>query len=119
MSDKEPPHHIVHSRFYARTFGLVTAALVGFLLYRILLPFLSQLMWAALLGAILQPLHRRLTQRLNSRPSASSAVISFGGPLGTIIPAALLATIFTRQAGQLLERIQLAATQRHIEGLSD
>jgi predicted PurR-regulated permease PerM len=119
MSEKEPPHHVVHSRFYARTFGLVTAAVVGYLLFRILLPFLSQLMWAALLGAILQPLHRRLTQRLNNRPSASSAIISFGGALGIIIPAALLATLFTRQAGQLLERIQVMANQRHIEGLSD
>ncbi|MBK7864760.1 MAG: AI-2E family transporter [Archangiaceae bacterium] len=119
MSDKEPAHHIVHSRFYARTFGLVTAAVVGYLFFRVLQPFLSQVIWAALLGAILQPLHRQLTRRLNNRPSASSAIISFGGALGIIVPAGLLATLFTRQASQLLGRIQNAASLRHIEGLPD
>jgi len=119
MSDKEPPHHVVHSRFYARTFALVTAAAVGYLLFRVLQPFLSQLVWAALLAAILHPLHRRLTARFKNRPTASSAVIAFGGATLILIPAAIVATVFTRQAGQLLSRIQMAATQRHIEGLSD
>src|SRR5687767_5640339 len=105
MSDNEGPHHIVHSRFYARTFGLVTAAVVAYLLFRVLQPFLMQLLWAGLLAAILHPLHRRLTTRFKNRPTASSAVISFGGALGIIIPAALFATVFTRQAGQLLSRI--------------
>lgn len=119
MSESDGPHHIVHSRFYARTFGLVTAAVVTYLLYQVLQPFLAQLLWAGLLAAILHPLHRRLTRRLKDRPTASSALISFGGALLIIIPVSLLATIFTRQAGQLLGRIQTAASQRHIEGLSD
>src|SRR5690242_10926672 len=110
MSDKEQPHHIVHSRFYARTFGLVTAAVVSYLLFRIVQPFLAQMIWAALLAAILHPLHTRLTARFKNRPTASSALIAFGGALGIIVPAALLATIFTRQAGQLLDRVQVAAT---------
>lgn len=119
MSDNTPPRPITHSRFYARTFGLVTAALVSYLLFRVVQPFLGQLLWAGLLAAILHPIHRRLTLRFKNRPTASSAVISFGGALGIIIPAALLATVFTRQASQLLDRIQAAANQRHIEGLSD
>ncbi len=119
MAESDGPHHIVHSRFYARTFALVTAAAVTYLLYRVLQPFLMQLLWAGLLAAILHPLHRRLTARLKDRPTASSALISFGGSLLIIIPVSLLATIFTRQAGQLLGRIQTAANQRHIEGLSD
>src|SRR5262245_32773850 len=112
MSDAEPPRSIVHSRFYARTFGLATAVGVGYLLFRIVQPFLGQLMWAGLLAAILHPIHRRLTQRLKNRPTASSAVIAFGGALGILVPAGILATVFTRQAGQLLVRIQSAASQR-------
>lgn len=119
MSDSEGPHPIVHSRFYARVFALVTAAAVAYLLFRVLQPFLMQLLWAGLLAAILHPLHRRLTARFNDRPTASSALISFGGALLIIVPAGLLATLFTRQAGQLLGRIQTMASQRHIEGLSD
>ena len=119
MSEHEGPHHIVHSRFYARTFGLVTAVAVAYLLFRVLQPFLMQLLWAGLLAAILHPFHRRLSARFNNRPTASSAVISFGGALGIIIPVSILATVFTRQAGELLGKLQVAANQRHIEGLSD
>src|SRR5438105_11718094 len=114
MSDKEPAHHIIHSRFYARTFGLATAALVIYLLFRIIQPFLVQLLWAALLAAILHPMHKSLTGKLKNRPTVSSAIIAFGGALGIVVPAAVIATVFTRQAGQLLERIQQVASSRHI-----
>ncbi|MBL8956580.1 MAG: AI-2E family transporter [Myxococcaceae bacterium] len=97
----------------------MTAAVVGFLLFRVLQPFLPQLIFAGLLAAILHPLHRRLTARFKNRPTASSAVIAFGGAVLILVPAVVIVTLFTRQAGQLLSRIQMAATQRHIEGLSD
>lgn len=119
MADLEPARSIVHSRFYTRTFGLVTAALCGYLLFRIVSPFIAQLIWGALLAALLHPLHRRFTLRLKNRPTASAAIISVGGALIFLVPIALLATIFTRQASQLITRVQAAASQRHIEGLSD
>ncbi len=118
-NDSDPLRGIAHSRFYARTFGLVATALLGYLLYRIVSPFLVQLAWAALLAALLHPLHRRLTAKLKDRPSISSGAIAVGGAIGLLVPAGLIATLFTRQAAQLLERLELAANQRHIEGVSD
>jgi predicted PurR-regulated permease PerM len=119
MPNPEPRGHVVHSRFYARTFGLVVAVTVGYLLFRIIQPFLIQVTWAGLLAAILHPLHVRLTRLLKNRPTASSSLIAFGGALVILIPSAALGTLFTQQAAHLLERIRVAAAQRHMEGLSD
>jgi uncharacterized protein YaaW (UPF0174 family) len=40
--------------FYRRAFGLATAALLGYLLYRILSPFFGPLVWALFLAFLLQ-----------------------------------------------------------------
>jgi predicted PurR-regulated permease PerM len=121
MSNESGPVRggIVHSRFYARTFGLITTGVLGYLLFRIAQPFLVQILWAALLSALLMPLHRWLTKKLNDKPSVSSGFISVGGAIALLVPFGLVATLFTRQAAQLLERLQTIAEQRHIEGLSD
>src|SRR5690242_785531 len=118
-NDSGPVRGVVHSRFYARTFALVATGLLGYLLYRITQPLLVQIAWAALLAALLHPLHRWLTRKLKDRPSVSSGFISVGGAVALLVPFGLVATLFTRQAAQLLERLQAAATQRHIEGISD
>jgi predicted PurR-regulated permease PerM len=118
-NESGPVRGIVHSRFYARTFALLTTGLLGYLLYRIAAPFLVQILWAGLLAGLLQPVHRWLTRKLKNRASVSSGFISVGGAIALLVPFGLIATLFTRQAAQLLERLQTAAEQRHIEGLSD
>jgi predicted PurR-regulated permease PerM len=118
-NDSGPVRGVAHSRFYARTFALAATGLLGYLLYRIAQPLLVQIAWAALLAALLYPVHRWLTHKLKDRPSVSSGFISVGGAVALLVPFGLIATLFTRQAAQMLQRMEVAAEQRHIEGLSD
>jgi predicted PurR-regulated permease PerM len=118
-NDSGPVRGVAHSRFYARTFALAATGLLGYLLYRIAQPLLVQIAWAALLAALLYPVHRWLTNKLRDRPSVSSGFISVGGAVALLVPFGLIATLFTRQAAQMLQRMEAAAEQRHIEGLSD
>ena len=65
----------MHSTFYRRCFQIVTAAILGYALYRIIEPLRGILGWAAVLAFILHPLHERLARRLKGAtpcPPASS-----------------------------------------------
>ena len=55
------------SAFYLRSFQIATAAILGYLLYRVLSPLSGMLGWAAVLAFILHPLHERLTRRSEER----------------------------------------------------
>jgi predicted PurR-regulated permease PerM len=116
MSPRAP---IVHSTFYARTFALLAVGVLGYFVFRIGTPFFGPMLWAFLIAALLYPQHKKLTARLNDRPAASATIISVAGVVLLLVPLAILATIFGRQAAELLTRIQEAASTRHIEGLTD
>ena len=60
------------SAFYRRCFQIATAAILGYLLFRILDPLSGMLGWAAVLAFILYPLHERLTRRLPPRCHATN-----------------------------------------------
>lgn len=93
-------------RFYARTFAMVTVAILGVAAYKILFPFIGPLMWAAFLAFLFHPLHVRLTGKLRNRPQSSALLLTlltfvlFTGPL-TALSAA-----FAAQAGELLQFVQ-------------
>lgn len=110
---------IVHSVFYARTFALLSLGVLGYAVFRIGTPFFGPMLWAFLISALLYPTHKKLTARLKDRPAASATIIAVAGVVLLLVPLAILATIFGRQAAQLLTQIQAAASTRHIEGLTD
>ena len=60
----------VRDRFYARTFALVTALVLGIALFKIVQPFLGPLLWAIFIAFLLHPLHVRLTRRLQGPAAA-------------------------------------------------
>lgn len=104
------------SRYYARVFALVTAAVLAFLLFRLLTPFAASLMWAALIAFMLQPLNRKLLKRGRS-PSLSSGLLTALAFFVVVGPMTFFLFAFVRQATDLLTRFQAEAHDRKLPAL--
>lgn len=104
------------SRYYARVFGLVTAAVLGFLLIRLLAPFFAPLLWASLLAFMLQPANRRLLGR-GQKPGLAAGLLTSASFVVIAGPVTLFVFAFLRQAGDLLIRFQTEATERRLPAL--
>src|SRR3990167_1238274 len=101
------------SRYYARVFGLATAAVLGYLLFRLLSPFAAPLMWAALMAYMLQPANRSLLGR-GQKPGLAAGILTGAAFLVVAGPVTLFVFAFLRQAGELLVRFQTEATERRL-----
>ena len=104
------------SRYYARVFGLVTAAVLGFLLFRILAPFFAPLMWATLLAFMLQPANQKLLGR-GQKPNTAAGLLTGVSFLVVAGPVTFFVFAFLRQAGELLARFQTEAAERKLPAL--
>ena len=107
------------SRFSTRVFGIAAAALLLYLLARILRPFFGPILWALLLAFLLFPVNRWLRGRLGGRRGAASLLLTFAVTLGIVIPATLLMLVFVRQATELLGRMSELAGRYQIERPQD
>lgn len=96
----------VRDRFYARTFALVTALLLGIALYKIVQPFFGPLLWALFIAFLLNPLHVWLTQRLKGRSQLSAALLTVLTLIVLLGPLAALSAAFAAQVGDLLQTAQ-------------
>ncbi len=105
------------SRYYARVFGLVTAAVLGFLLFRLLSPFAAPLMWAFLLAFMLQPLNNKLLRRWPTKPGLGAGLLSGLALVVVAGPVTLFIFAFLRQATDLLTRFQAEASERKLPAL--
>ena len=110
MSTLTPP------RYYARVFGLITAAVLGFFLFRLLFPFAAPLMWAALIAFMLQPANRKLLAR-GQKPSLAAGLLTSAAFLVVAGPLTLFVFAFLRQAGELLAKFQAEAFERKLPAL--
>lgn len=106
-------------RFYPRVFALVTAALLGGLLYLILRPFLVPILWSMLLAFLLFPVHRMLGARLQGRVTVSALLLTVASAVVLAAPLPLLAVAFARQATDLFGRLQTLAAASGVSGASD
>ncbi|MDA8099941.1 MAG: AI-2E family transporter [Nitrospiraceae bacterium] len=82
-------------------FAGVFFALLLFLLYqlfRILSPFSSALLWAALLTLALSPVHRRVRRLVRGRASLAAGIMTAGAFVMIIGPAIFILTILAGQA---------------------
>src|SRR5262245_11475894 len=102
---------MAESRFSTRVFGVAAAALLLYLLARILRPFLSPILWAFLIAFLLFPVNAWLRRRLRGRSGAAALLLTFGVALGLMIPAALLVLAFVRQAADLSSRVSALAAR--------
>jgi predicted PurR-regulated permease PerM len=108
-----------HGTFYARVFALLTAALLGLALFRILEPFVGAILWSVLLAFLLLPVNRALRRLLRGSHTAAAAALTLAVVLVLVGPASALAVTFTRQASDLIVRLQSAADRYHLTRLSD
>ena len=96
----------MHSAFYRRCFLIVTAALLGYALYRTIEPLLGILGWAVVLAFILYPLHQRLTRRLRGRPSVSAGIIAGLTPFLVFVPLSVIGAVFAGQVARVIEYLR-------------
>lgn len=104
------------SRYYARVFGLVTAAVLGFALFRLLSPFAAPLMWASLIAFMLQPANRKLLAR-GQKPTLAAGLLTGAAFVVVAGPLTLFVFAFLRQAGELLAKFQAEAFERKLPAL--
>ena len=104
------------SRYYARVFGLVTAAVLGFALVRLLAPFAAPLRWAALIAFMLQPANRKLLGR-GQKPALAAGLLTGASFIVVAGPLTLFLFAFLRQASELLVKFQAEANERKLPAL--
>jgi predicted PurR-regulated permease PerM len=92
--------------FYARTFALVAAALIAYLLYLVLSPLAQPMAWALFLAFLLHPLHRWLSRKLRGRPMVSAALLTVFAVLMVLGPLGALGATFAAQLTDLARRAQ-------------
>lgn len=95
--------------FYARTFAMITFAVLAYLLYEILRPFFAPIAWASFLAFLLHPAHARLQRKIG--PGFSAALLTVAALLLLLGPLAALGAAFVTQAAELMKYIQGLATE--------
>src|SRR5215469_15546159 len=96
----------MQSTFYRRSFLVVMAGILGYLLYRMLSPLFGMLGWAVVLAFILHPLHERLTRRLKGRRSLSAGTLTALTPIFVLAPLSVLGVVFAGQVARLLQYLR-------------
>jgi predicted PurR-regulated permease PerM len=104
--------------FYARIFLLVVAAVLGYALLLIFVPFLGPMTWAAFLAFLLYPVNLRLRRRLRGR-ALPAGVLTFLAPIVILLPLSALSLDFVAQISTLLQKLQKSAAELDIKSLSD
>jgi predicted PurR-regulated permease PerM len=105
--------------FYARTFALLTAALLAYLLYLVLSPLAQPIAWALFIAFLLHPLHAWLTRRLRGRAALSAALLVVLTFLIVIGPLGALGAAFAAQVTDLARFAQELAAEHKGTGISD
>lgn len=99
-------------RFYARSFAIATAAILGYFLLQILTPVSRPLAWAIFISFLLHPTHVKLTNKLRGRAGVSAGLLTFvtfvllTGPIGG------LSATFVSQVADLLQYVHTAFAEQ-------
>src|ERR1700751_4488951 len=96
----------MHSTFYRRCFQIVTAAVLGYGLYKLLNPLFGMIGWAVVLGFILHPLQVRLTRRLKGRRARAGGILTVLTPFLVLVPISVLGVVFAGQVARLLQSLR-------------
>ncbi len=109
----------VQSTFYARVFALAMAALLGYALLRIFMPFAGQIAWAVFLAFLLFPLNLRLRRAFRGRAALAAGLLTVLAPIVVLLPLAALSIEFVSQVSALLRRLQSATAGLDIKSYAD
>ncbi len=105
--------------FYRRTFAVVVVALLAFLLYRILEPFLAPLAWAIVIAFLAYPLQVRLARRCGQRRGLSAALLTGLTFIVFVGPLTLFGGVFAAQVGRLVQTLQKFVSDFKIGSVTD
>ena len=97
--------------FYARTFAVVTAALLAYLLFLVLSPLAQPIAWALFIAFLLHPLHRWLTRKLRGRAATSAALVTVLTAVLILGPLGGLGAAFAAQLTELARHAQEFAVE--------
>jgi len=92
-------------------------ALLVWLTYLVVQPFLIALGWAAVLAIISYPVYERLTRRMS--PGAAAGLTTAGVTVVVIVPAVALTVAFVREALDIAHNVQTAITDGRLSGVQD
>jgi len=92
-------------------------ALLVWLVYLVVQPFLTPLGWAAVLAIISFPIYQRLTRRMSA--GAAAGLTTAFVTVVIIVPAVALAIAFVREALDLANTVQAAITDGRLKGVQD
>ena len=106
------------SSFYPRIFALVVAALLGYALILIFVPFIGPMTWAAFLAFLLYPLNVRLRRRLSGKGRAAG-LLTLLAPVTILLPLSAVSIDFVAQISALMQKVQHSAAELDIRSLSD
>jgi predicted PurR-regulated permease PerM len=118
MSADTPSQRRSSPALYPRVFMIAMAALLAYLLFLILQPFLTALAWSVLIAFLLHPAHQRLLGWLRGRKALSSILLTFATLIVFIGPLTAIGVAFARQAANLLDRLQSSYGELKFTGLS-
>jgi predicted PurR-regulated permease PerM len=104
--------------FYPRVFALVVAAVLGYALILIFVPFIGPMAWAGFLAFLLYPLNLRLRRRFRGKGLAAGTLTVLA-PIIILLPLSALSIDFVTQISTLLQKLQKSAVELDIKSLSD
>ncbi len=105
--------------FYRRVFTLGAVAVLGYLLYRIVQPFLEPIAWAAIVALLLNPAQARLTRLLRDRASLAALLLTVAVLLLFIGPLSALTVAFATQAQELASMVAGAIQRVRGQSMAD
>ena len=106
------------SSFYARVFALVVAAILGYALYLIFVPFAIPMIWGAFLAFLLYPLNLRLRRRFKGK-SLPAGLLTVLAPVAILLPLSAISVEFAAQISGLLGKVQKSTSELDIKSFSD
>ncbi len=105
--------------FYQRLLGAAGLAIIAYLVFKIVEPFLGPIAWALFLGFLLQPAQASLARLLRGRESASALTLTMLVLILFLGPLTALAIAFARQAAELAGKLQTWLAARQDATLAD
>jgi predicted PurR-regulated permease PerM len=104
---------------FTNVFLLGTFAIVLYLMFRILQPFLLPIFLTVLLFTLLEPIYQKLLIRLNRRANIAALVVCLGLTVVLVVPLVLLAVALARQAGDLYNFLRDPETLPRLRAWAD
>jgi predicted PurR-regulated permease PerM len=95
----------------------LSLAVLVWLVYLILRPFLIPLGWAGVLASISYPLHEHFLRRW--RPTTAASLTTVAVMLVVIVPGVFVATAFVRETFELAARVQMALADGQLDWVNN